>query len=162
MQQLEVLNKKTLGGLIVLKGDDGEEFRNGDYISFTDYKNRDSDAPRGKGKISFSEDLMRFEVEVFSVDCDPFSQTKDSLSISDFFPFGQDLFGEVKTLLPENKKTSLTQIDTVETDKYSLEIYECSCGLHSAYDASYLEQVESISTSCPSCGCAVFVSGDES
>jgi len=33
-----------------------------------------------------------------------------------------------------------------------LEVVECGCGYHLGVDASYLEQVGSIETKCPSCG----------
>ena len=32
-------------------------------------------------------------------------------------------------------------IETVETDKCSLSVYECDCGFHLGIDTSYLEQV---------------------
>jgi hypothetical protein len=39
-----------------------------------------------------------------------------------------------------------------ERAKADLVIIECSCGFHSGWDNSYLEQVKGITTTCPSCG----------
>jgi len=44
-------------------------------------------------------------------------------------------------------------IESIETSKTSLEVYECACGYHMGIDSSYLEQVEEdTSLECPSCG----------
>ena len=42
-------------------------------------------------------------------------------------------------------------INDVETEKCSLEVYECSCGFHIGFDTSYLDQVGCIEGHCPSC-----------
>ncbi len=39
----------------------------------------------------------------------------------------------------------------VETEQFLLEVYECSCGMHFGFDASYLDQVSSIDGVCQSC-----------
>lgn len=43
-------------------------------------------------------------------------------------------------------------IESVQTDKVVLEVYECQCGFHMGLDTSYLEQVAEIKIECPSCG----------
>lgn len=43
-------------------------------------------------------------------------------------------------------------LDSCETEKYSLEIWECDCGFHIGIDATFLEQVDKIKISCPACG----------
>jgi len=42
-------------------------------------------------------------------------------------------------------------IDQIETDKYVLTIYECSCGFHIGIDTSYLDQVDEVCIVCPAC-----------
>lgn len=46
-------------------------------------------------------------------------------------------------------------IETVETDKCSLSVYECDCGFHLGIDTSYLEQMDEVKTLCPSCGAEI-------
>jgi len=41
---------------------------------------------------------------------------------------------------------------TESTWKYELTVYECDCGFHLGLDGTYLDQVNEISISCPSCG----------
>jgi len=45
----------------------------------------------------------------------------------------------------------MKNIDDIETETYSLEVYECECGLHTGFDTTFLEQVGSIEGICPSC-----------
>ena len=42
-------------------------------------------------------------------------------------------------------------IECISSDKVELEVYECECGFHMGFDSSYLEQVDSVQTICPSC-----------
>lgn len=47
----------------------------------------------------------------------------------------------------------MKQLKSIETDEYSLEVFECSkCGFHIGLDASYLDQVGKLIIICPSCG----------
>ena len=43
-------------------------------------------------------------------------------------------------------------VESVETEKVSLEVYECACGFHVGFDATYLEQAGGVSIVCPACG----------
>jgi predicted RNA-binding Zn-ribbon protein involved in translation (DUF1610 family) len=52
------------------------------------------------------------------------------------------------------------RLEDVQTDKVSLEVYECACGFHLGLDATYLEQVSNVRIKCPSCG-NLIVSEDE-
>ncbi len=45
----------------------------------------------------------------------------------------------------------MQRLDDVETEKFSLEVYECDCGFHIGLDTSYLDQVGEIIINCPSC-----------
>ena len=47
--------------------------------------------------------------------------------------------------------TNIKFIESIETDKVSMEIYECECGYHMGVDSSFLEQVSHIASICPSC-----------
>jgi len=52
----------------------------------------------------------------------------------------------------EPKLWSSNHVQDIETDKASFEVYECTCGYHMGFDASYLDQVDgNISAECPSC-----------
>jgi hypothetical protein len=42
-------------------------------------------------------------------------------------------------------------IASIETDKISLEVFECRCGFHLGLDASFLDQVKELTIKCPSC-----------
>jgi len=42
-------------------------------------------------------------------------------------------------------------LQDVETEKVSLEVYECGCGFHMGIDATYLDQVGPVTIKCPSC-----------
>ena len=42
-------------------------------------------------------------------------------------------------------------LQSVETDQYSLDVIECSCGYHMGIDSTFLEQVGDFKTICPSC-----------
>ena len=45
----------------------------------------------------------------------------------------------------------MKRLDSIETDKYVLEVLECNCGFHLGIDASYLDQVGDFKMHCPSC-----------
>ena len=59
------------------------------------------------------------------------------------------------------KNKDIKHIGDVETDKYSLEVYECKCGFHLGLDATYLEQVGDICIICPSCNEYIRIKGNE-
>ena len=42
-------------------------------------------------------------------------------------------------------------IGDIETDKFTLEVYECECGMHVGLDVSYLLDVGPIAVACPNC-----------
>lgn len=46
----------------------------------------------------------------------------------------------------------MTYVESVETEKVTLEVYECVCGFHLGLDATYLEQAGDVSIICPACG----------
>ena len=46
----------------------------------------------------------------------------------------------------------MKELKPIETEEYSLEVYECDCGFHIGLDATYLDQVGDIDIICPSCG----------
>jgi|GEM_PF-6307461 len=46
----------------------------------------------------------------------------------------------------------MKSVESVETNKSALEVYECPCGFHLGVDATYLEQVGGVYVKCPSCG----------
>ncbi len=45
----------------------------------------------------------------------------------------------------------MTQLESFENDKVSLEVFECDCGFHMGLDSSYLDQVGDIEIACPAC-----------
>jgi len=46
----------------------------------------------------------------------------------------------------------MKRLNSVETERYSLEVIECNyCGFHIGIDASYLDQVGDIKILCPCC-----------
>ena len=46
---------------------------------------------------------------------------------------------------------SMKLIESIETDKASMEIYECLCGYHMGVDATYIDQVAPLHGECPAC-----------
>lgn len=46
----------------------------------------------------------------------------------------------------------MKRIGEVETEKYSLTVYECDCGFHIGLDNTYMDQVSEVYMECPSCG----------
>jgi len=46
----------------------------------------------------------------------------------------------------------MKRLKDIETDEYSLEVYECKCGFHIGLDATYIEAVDTVYTKCPNCG----------
>ena len=55
----------------------------------------------------------------------------------------------------------MKQLKSIETDQYSLQVYECGCGFHIGIDASYLDQVGNVISTCPSCNNRLIITGDE-
>lgn len=53
----------------------------------------------------------------------------------------------------------LIELESAETDKYSLCVFECSCGFHIGIDSSYLLQVADVRIDCPSCHAVIAVEG---
>ena len=45
----------------------------------------------------------------------------------------------------------MRQLDSTETKKYTLEVYECDCGFHIGLDYTYLDQVGELRVECPCC-----------
>jgi len=45
----------------------------------------------------------------------------------------------------------MKRLDSIETEKYVLEVLECNCGFHLGIDSSYLDQVGDFKMYCPSC-----------
>ena len=43
-------------------------------------------------------------------------------------------------------------IECLDNGRVQLSVYECGCGFHIGIDSSFLEQVEELSVTCPSCG----------
>lgn len=46
----------------------------------------------------------------------------------------------------------MKRIGEIETERYTLTIYECECGFHIGLDNTYMDQVEGILIVCPACG----------
>ena len=55
----------------------------------------------------------------------------------------------------------MKQLKSIETDQYSLQVYECGCGFHIGIDASYLDQVGDVTLKCPSCNNRLIITGYE-
>lgn len=53
--------------------------------------------------------------------------------------------------LTRKDKPALKELSSIETNEYSLNVYQCKCGFHIGLDVSYLEQVGDIVLNCPSC-----------
>lgn len=51
--------------------------------------------------------------------------------------------------------------DAAIADRASLEVYQCECGYHFGVDSTFLEQVGTIETKCPSCKTINVVKGIE-
>ncbi|MFA7218112.1 MAG: hypothetical protein WC057_05900 [Dehalococcoidales bacterium] len=49
---------------------------------------------------------------------------------------------------------STKRLSDIETNEVQLEVYECECGFHIGFDATYIEQVAAtnICVFCPACG----------
>jgi len=94
------MNKITPAELLkncyVLDGDDGTPILNGNFVSFTNYKD-DRNGIESIGVVDFSEDLLRFEIAVFS-EKEITSKNQENYDVCDFLAFGQDLFGNLKSL----------------------------------------------------------------
>jgi len=46
----------------------------------------------------------------------------------------------------------MKRLESIETDKFSLEVFECSCGFHLGLDFTYLDQCGDLKVPCPNCG----------
>ena len=49
----------------------------------------------------------------------------------------------------------MKRLESIETDKYALEIIECDCGYHMGVDATFIKQVNDFVTICPSCSAII-------
>ena len=58
----------------------------------------------------------------------------------------------LKEELKKLKPKEVEFVQSVENDKFTLDVFECKCGFHMGIDSSYLEQVEDVKIACPSCG----------
>ena len=100
MKKIDGFNFATIDELIkgcyLIDGDDGKAIFNGDFVSFTNYKD-DRDGVKAIGVVNFSEDLLRFEIAVFS-EKELSEKEASEYDVTDFLPFGQDLFGDLKSL----------------------------------------------------------------
>jgi hypothetical protein len=45
----------------------------------------------------------------------------------------------------------MKKLKSIETDQYSLEVYECDCGFHIGLDFSYIDQMGDVCVLCPNC-----------
>ena len=50
-------------------------------------------------------------------------------------------------------------LESIENDKYSLDVIECGCGFHIGLDSTYLEQVGKIDFRCPRCKEMIGIAG---
>jgi len=46
----------------------------------------------------------------------------------------------------------MKRLEPAITEQYELDVIECECGFHIGLDITYMDQVEEIIVSCPSCG----------
>jgi len=54
----------------------------------------------------------------------------------------------------------MKKLQSIETDQYSLEVYECDCGFHLGLDFSYIDQIDDVCVMCPNC-CEYICSNDD-
>ena len=56
----------------------------------------------------------------------------------------------------------MKRLSDIETEEYSLEVYECGCGFHLGIDATYLDICEHTLDGmfCPNCGMVIKVFPD--
>ena len=59
---------------------------------------------------------------------------------------------QIPSGLHKERNYNMRVLNGIETEEYTLEVIECDCGFHIGLDATYLDQVDSIDTMCPSCG----------
>lgn len=45
----------------------------------------------------------------------------------------------------------MKKLKSIETDQYSLEVYECDCGFHIGLDFSYIDSIGDVCVLCPNC-----------
>lgn len=55
----------------------------------------------------------------------------------------------------------ITELQSVETEQYSLCVFECVCGFHIGIDATYLDQVGEVKVRCPSCQANLYIKAEE-
>ena len=60
-----------------------------------------------------------------------------------------------------SRTTAPKLVADVETEKISLEVYECACGFHLGIDSTFLEQVGTVRIACPSCHADLVITGDD-
>jgi hypothetical protein len=53
----------------------------------------------------------------------------------------------------------MEELGSVETEEYTLRVFECLCGFHVGLDATFLE-FKDIETWCPSCNETIFIKGE--
>jgi len=46
----------------------------------------------------------------------------------------------------------MEHLGSIETDRTQLEVGECDCGFHFAFDATFMEQIGDFIFECPACG----------
>jgi len=81
--------------------------------------------------------------------CDPAALFKSACCT---YPGLIDTNDNMKCLTRREAETpGFKELKPIETDEYSLCVYQCKCGFHIGLDATYLEQVGDIITICPSC-----------
>lgn len=52
-------------------------------------------------------------------------------------------------------------LESIETEKCRLKVYEYACGFHIGVDATYLEQVGDLDLDCPNCKSRIYAEGDQ-
>lgn len=55
----------------------------------------------------------------------------------------------------------MKRLNSIETDQYSLEVYECQCGFHIGLDFTYIDQIGDICVFCPNCAESICTNEEE-
>ena len=55
--------------------------------------------------------------------------------------------------------TTITELQSCETEEYNLCVFQCLCGFHIGFDSTYLDQVGDINFRCPSCDQSIHIDG---
>ena len=42
-------------------------------------------------------------------------------------------------------------LESIETERFSIDVHQCECGFHFAMDCTYLDQIGDVEFNCPSC-----------